>query len=120
VKELESKLRKLPLVGPPSELDERVLAQKPERPLQPFPERRRVPLWVTVAVGIITATAGFAAGRVWRSPRPVVRHDRPQPIVVQVIYDSPTSRNPFDFTTASHFFPARKLEIKMREFNTTI
>ncbi len=120
MKNLESKLKKLPLVAPARNLDDRVLAQKPERPVHPLRAPRRVPVWVTVAIALIMAVAGFAGGLAWRSGRTVASHPcRPQ-VVIQVIYDSPASRNPFDFTIASHFFPAREVETTIRKLEPTI
>ena len=119
-KELESKLRTLPLMAPSGDLDARVLAQKPERPMRPFRARRRVPVWVTVGVALIMAVVGFAGGVLWRGGKPVARHDQRPPVRVQVIYNSPTSPNPFDFTTASHFFPAGELEVTTRKLETRI
>lgn len=110
MKDLERKLRKLPLIAPSRGLDHRVSAKKPERPGQLFPERRGVPIWVTAAVGLIMTLVGFAIGTAWRGEQPVARrHPRP-PVRVYVIYDSPASGNPFDFTRASDMFPAGKME----------
>ncbi len=120
MKDLESKLRKLPLTAPSRDLDGRVLAQKPEGPMQPLPGRRGLPIWVTAAVALIMAIVGFGGGVLWRSEHRVVNGGHPPPVVVQVIYNSPNSRNPFDFTTASHFFPAGELEVTTRKLETRI
>lgn len=120
MKNLESKLRKLPLIAPSRDLDERVLAQKPERPMQPLPGRRGLPIWVAAAVALIMGIVGFGAGTAWRSRRPIAGRDRRPPVMIQVIYNSPTSPNPFDFTTASHFFPAGELEVTTRKLETRI
>jgi len=120
VKDLESKLKRLPLMAPSRDLDDRVLAQKPKQPVQRYREAWRVPVWVTAAVALLTVVVGFVAGAAWRSGRPVARKEPRPPVMVQVIYDSPTSRNPFDFTGASHFFPAREVETTTRKLETTI
>ncbi len=120
MKDLESKLRKLPLIAPAQDVDCRILAQKPERPVKPFGEPRRVPVWMTAAVALLTAVAGFGSGVAWRSRQEVATRANRPPVMIEVIYDSPASRNPFDFTNASHFFPAGQVEITTREPGTTI
>ena len=110
MKNLEWKLRKLPLVTPSRDLDDRVLAQKPERPMQPFHKPWRVPAWATAALGVIMAGAGFIGGVAWRGEQRVPRRQPRAPVIIQVIYDSPSSRNPFDFTQASDIFPAGELK----------
>ena len=120
MKDLERKLRRFPLAAPSRDLDDRVLAQKPERPAEPCRERRRVPLWLTAAIALIMAAVGFGAGVTWRSAPPVATRDRRPPVMIQVIYSSPTSRNPFDFTNASQFFPAGKPEVTIEKPATTI
>ncbi|NQT83775.1 hypothetical protein HQ563_12160 [bacterium] len=112
MKDLESKLKKLPLVAPSPDLDDRVSAQKTGRPVRRFPERRGVPVWVTGAVALIMAVVGFAVGASRRGEQPHRRpgRERRPPVRLHVIYNSPSSGNPFDFTRASDMFPAGKME----------
>ncbi len=118
MKELESKLRKLPLTAPPQDLDERVSAQKPEHPTHPARRPQRVPVWLTAAISVVTAGLGFAMGAGLRSGRPAAVSQPRPPIMLQVIYDSPASRNPFDFTSASHFFPAGEVTVSTEILKT--
>ena len=114
MKDLESKLREIALRAPSGELDRRVMAQKPERPVQPSPAPWRIPLWLAGAVAVTMAVAGFAAGLAWRGrPAPPPRSTL-MPATIQVIYRSPSEANPFDFTPASDIFPAGKMEAKIQ------
>ena len=110
MKELESKLRKVPLKAPSQGLDGRVAAQKPEHATGHFPGRRGVPVWVAVTVALITAMVGFAIGQAWRGEPPGGGHVRPRPVMIHVIYNSPSSGNPFDFTRACGIFPDGEME----------
>ena len=113
MKDLESKLKALRLRPPSRNLDDRVLAQKRERPVAASYAVRRVPIWLTAAVALVMALAGFATGAAWRGEQPSsAEHHRSAPVMVHVIYNSPSSGNPFDFTHASDVFPAGKLETK--------
>lgn len=114
MKDLESKLKRLPLAAPSPGLDERVITRKPGFPLHSHPAPRRVPLWATAAIAVATALAGFVAGAMWRSDQSVRSHAARTPVKMYVIYDLPALRNPFDFTLASDFFPAQKLETTVR------
>jgi len=108
--DFESKLKRLPLRAPSPRLDARVVAQKPERPIQPSPVTWRVPVWLAAAAAAIMALAGFAAGTAWRGERRVVEFRPSPPVTIQVIHDSSATGNPFDFTRASDIFPAGKME----------
>lgn len=110
MEDLESKLRGLRLRRPSQNLDERIMAQKPERPVQPSPARWRVPVWLAAAAALVMAVAGFAAGRAWRGNQTVAMSRSQPSVMLQVIYHSPSSANPFDFTRASDIFPAGKME----------
>ena len=112
MEQLESRLKALPLRAPSRNLDVRVLGQKPQRPLQPLRTPRRVPIWLTAAVGLLMAFAGFATGLAWRGEQATTDLHRAVPVMVHVIYNSPASGNPFDFTRASDIFPAGELEAK--------
>ena len=104
--DLEAKLRTLRLREPSPDLDDRVRAQKPERPPSPEFASTRVSIWVAAAAALVMAVAGFAVGAAWRGePAVVIRQGPPPPVAVQVIYNSPSSGNPFDFTLASDIFP---------------
>lgn len=102
---LESKLRDLSLRAPSHKLDDRVLGLKPERPSRAV---RRVPLWSAVASCIVVAIVGFTAGALYRGrPSPESPGTRP-PVRVELICDSPSGTNPFDFTAASADSPGRE------------
>ncbi|MDP2898159.1 MAG: hypothetical protein Q8Q12_16610 [bacterium] len=120
MKEMESKLKDLPLRRPSADLDGRLLREKPERPMQPHWRRQRVSVWATAIVGVMMAVAGFVAGAAWRSGKHTSRPGEPPRVVIQVIYNSPDSRNPFDFTRASHLFPAQEVETTTLKLKTAI
>jgi hypothetical protein len=119
VKKLESKLKRLYLKVPSGSLDSRVLSQKPLHSTQPARERWRVPVWVTSVIAVATGLAGFVGGVALRSGERTTRQGAPSPVNVQVIYDSPGSRNPFDFTRASHFFPGSEMETSATKLQPT-
>jgi len=111
MEDFESKLKRVRLRAPSPELDERVLAQKPQRPVRISLAGRRVPFWLAAAAAVAMAGVGFATGLAWRRQQPIAAERRlPSPATIQVIYNSPAEGNPFDFTRASHFFPAGRLE----------
>jgi hypothetical protein len=120
VKDLESQLKKLSLRRPSPDMDDRVLSQRPERPLQHRRALGGVPLWATAAVAVVMAAGGFVAGVAWRGGRSGARSEERLGVVIHVIYDSRTPGNPFDFTRASHFFPAEEVETVMRTVETAI
>jgi len=105
---LGSKLKELSLRAPSQELDDRVLGLKTERPPRPV---RRVPLWSAVAASLVMASLGFAAGVACHGTRTVDSPETRPPIRVELIYDSPTGTNPFDFTTASTDFAHSEWEV---------
>ena len=107
---LESRLRDLSLQAPSQELDERVLGLKPERPSRAV---RRVPLWSAVAASLLMASVGFAAGLNCRGVGTADTPGTRPPISVELICESPSGTNPFDFTGASSDFPAREWELKV-------
>ena len=112
--DLESKLREIRLLAPSGELDARVLAQKPVSPIQPSPAPWRIPLWLAGAAALTMAVIGFAAGIAWHGRQAPVARPLLIPATIQVIYQSPSAENPFDFTPASDIFPAGKLEAKIQ------
>lgn len=115
MKDLETKLRGLPLRVPSNELDERVMAQKPPRPASAAPSSWRLPMWAVAAVALVMAFMGFTVGAAWRGePAVVVEQPPPPPVMVQVIYNSRSSPNPFDFTHTSDMFPGGELETTIR------
>ena len=105
---LESNLRKLPLRAPSERLDDRVLGLKPERTSR---AAQRVPVWSAVAASLLMAGLGFAAGLNCRGAGTVDSPEADPPIRVELIYDSPTGTNPFDFTTASTDFSHGEWEL---------
>jgi hypothetical protein len=107
---LESRLKDLSLRAPSHELDDRVLGLKPERPARAL---RRVPLWSAVAASLLMAGFGFAAGVTCPGARSRDKLETRPPIRVELICDSPSGTNPFDFTAASSGFPAREWELKV-------
>ena len=120
MKELESKLKGLPVRRPSADLDDRVLREKPEQPMQPYRQRRRVSVWVTAIVGLMMALVGFVAGAAWRGGGQTARPEGPPRAVIQVIHNSAGSRNRFDFTRASHFLPAGEMETTTRKARPTV
>ncbi len=114
MKDFESKLKSFPLAAPSQELDARVLTQKPHCPSPSHSPRWRVPIWVTGAIALAMALAGFVAGATWRGRESIPSHATRTPVKMCVIYDLTGPRNPFDFTFASDFFPAEKLETTVR------
>ena len=119
MKKLETELKRLQLRPPSPRLDSRVLSQRPEHSMQPPPERWRVSVWVTSVIAIATGLAGFVVGVALRSDVRTTRPGTTSPVSVQVIYDSPGSRNPFDFTRASHFFPGSEMETSATKLEPT-
>ena len=105
---LESRLKDLSLRAPSQELDDRVLGLKPERPSR---AARRVPLWSAVAASLVMASLGFAAGVTCHGAGSPDKPETRPPIRIELICDSPSGTNPFDFTPASSDFPAREWEI---------
>ena len=119
MKKLESKLKRLYLKVPSGNLDSRVLSQKPLHSTQPAHERWRVPVWVTSVIAIATGLAGFVGGVAWRTGERTGRPGAAPRVEIQVIYESPGSRNPFDFTRASHFFPGSEMETSATKLQPT-
>jgi len=107
---LESKLKGLSLREPSRELDDRILGLKPERPSRAV---RRVPLWAAVAVSLAMASLGFAAGLNCRGVGTADTPGARPPIRIELICDSPSGTNPFDFTAAASDLPAREWELKV-------
>ena len=119
MKKLESRLRRLQLRSPSEALDTRVLAHSREHPTRLSRERWRVPVWATSVIAIATGLAGFVGGVAWRSGERAAPPGAPSQVSVQVIYDSPGRRNPFDFTRASHFFPGSEMETSTTKLQPT-
>lgn len=113
--DLESRLRDLPLREPSAQLDERVMAQKPDRPTPETGRSRRVPVWLAAVTAALMGVAGFGAGATWRGERAteIVEPPTQPPVTIQVIYNSPATGDPFDFTQSSDVFPAGKMEEKI-------
>lgn len=105
---LESKLKALSLRAPSQELDDRVLGLKPELPSRAL---RRVPLWSAVAASLLMASLGFAVGVNCHGTRSADTPETRPPVRVELICDSPSGTNPFDFTAASSDVPDREWEI---------
>ena len=101
-------------------LDERVLGQKPERPMPTYPVPRRVPLWATALVGLSMVVLGFVAGAAWRGGQSATSQDSRSGVVVHVIHHAAPWGNPFDFTRPVHFFPAKDVELTTRKLETKI
>ncbi len=108
--DFEARLKGLRLSEPSHELDERVRSLKSEH-AAPGPQRRswQVPLWAATAVSLAMGLAGLGLGLALRgSPRAAYPGESP-PASVQVIYHSPSTGTPFDFTrytrTSSALFP---------------
>jgi hypothetical protein len=120
VKNLRSRIKRLPLMTPSPDLDERVLRQKPERPVPTYPVPRRVPLWGTAVVGLSMVVLGFVAGAAWRGGQSATSQDSPSGVVVHVIHHAAPWGNPFDFSRPVHFFPAKDVEVTTRKLDTKI
>ncbi len=104
--DFEARLKGLRLREPSAALDRRVLTEAARAPRT----RRRVPLWVAVAASFAMAVAGFVAGASWRadrtSPNP--------PITAYISCDTPSGRNPFDFTRPSDPLGAGATPVSVR------
>jgi hypothetical protein len=113
MEDLESRLRGLPVRAPSQELDDRVLSAKPERQFGASCVRRLVPLWAALAACIVVGSLGFAGGTAYESKRSAGNFEARPPIRIELIYDSPTGINPFDFTSASAEFPDEQWEVRV-------
>jgi hypothetical protein len=113
MEDLESRLRGLPVRAPSQELDERVLTAKPEREFRPSRLRRLVPLWAAMAACIVMGSLGFAGGTFYEGKRSAASLEARPPIRIELIYDSPTGINPFDFTSATADFPDEEWEVRV-------
>jgi hypothetical protein len=101
MQDLESKLKKLSLRPPSEQLDERVLSLKRARPSRPSRGGVCVPLWTAAAASVLMGILGFSIGLVYRGkPSADLRQER-HPVTVELLCDSPSGTNPFDFTTVS-------------------
>ena len=107
-------------MSPSPDLDDRVLGQKPGRPVPAYSPPRRVPLWATMLVGLGMVIVGFVAGAAWRGGQPVASQDSRSGVVVHVIHHAAPWGNPFDFTRPVHFFPAKDVEVTTRKLETRI
>ena len=97
--DFELKLRRLKLRAPSDALDERIMGLKPESPERPSAAGWRVRGWSAVAASVVMVCVGFVAGAVWSA---ALRGQSDEPtMVVHVLYESPSSTNPFDFTRAA-------------------
>jgi hypothetical protein len=101
MRNFESKLKRLRLLAPSEQLDERVLGVRPERAEGPSRAPRRIPLWSAAAVSLIMGSLGFVGGAICQSRRLPGTAEMRTPIRVELICDSPSGTNPFDFTTVS-------------------
>ena len=111
--DLESKLRGLSVHAPSQELDDRVLNLKPEQQSGPSRLGRLVPLWSAIVASIIVGSLGFAGGTVYEAKRSAASLEARPPIRIELIYDSPTGINPFDFTSATADFPDEQWDVRV-------
>ena len=111
--DLESKLRELPVRAPSQELDDRVLSAKPARQSRPSRLGRLVPLWCAVVASLVVGSLGFAGGTLYEGKRSAASREARPPIRIELIYDSPTGVNPFDFTSATADFPDEQWEVRV-------
>ena len=81
------------------------------RPELPSRALRRVPLWSAVAASLLMASLGFAVGVNCHGTRSADTPETRPPVRVELICDSPSGTNPFDFTAASSDVPDREWEI---------
>jgi hypothetical protein len=113
MEDLEPKLKKLSVRAASHELDDRVLSAKPERQFGASCVRRLVPLWAALAACIVVGSLGFAGGTAYESKRSAASLEARPPIRIELIYDSPTGINPFDFTSATADFPDEEWEVRV-------
>ena len=109
--DIESELKKLKLRGPSDELDQRVLSQRegPDAPSRPG--RLQVSMWVAMAAAVLMGCLGFFFGAMTaRESSPRLPH---LISTTEILYQTASLANPFDFTNHSEDFPAGKLNAKL-------
>jgi len=110
--DFEAKLSKLPLAGPPSNLDARVAAQKvhPEtKALKPY---RRIPAWVAGVAACCAGCVGFLGGVVYMESTKALTRPIAPPVKMEVIYMSDS--NPFGYINSSDQSDPEQFEVQLR------
>jgi hypothetical protein len=110
MRHLERRLRRLSLRAPSQELDACILSLKSERSSLAARTGRRVPLWSAVAASGLMGCVGFGVGTVCQVKWATRSVESRPPIVVEIVCDSPSGTNPFDFTSPAAGFPDEKWE----------
>lgn len=111
MEDFELRLKRIPLVRPPSDMKRKIFGTGPSGPRILAVFRHRIPLGWAAAFAILTGLAGMSLSQ-WLKPAAVPG----KAVVVQnYIIKAPSEQNPFDFTEASTEFMPGKLTVKVRE-----